>query len=124
MVDQHGKLSVLGIWRQVVVSQIPAIHPRAHLVLHLRGRRTELGTHELAVRLIDPGGTVLLEQSGTLEVNEPPAGVVEVETSAVFVFDLPLPQSGDYLFLVALDHVEAARVPFHVGLTIISSGMH
>ncbi|MES2124460.1 MAG: hypothetical protein V4503_07195 [Gemmatimonadota bacterium] len=124
MVDQHGKLSVLGIWRQVVVSQLPAMHPRAHLVLHLRGRRTELGSHEIGVRLIDPSGSLLLGQSGTMEVNEPPAGVVDVETSAVFVFDLPLPLAGDYLFLVELDHVEAARVPFHVGVLTNTAGMH
>lgn len=115
---------MLGIWRQVVVGQLPAMHPRAHLVLHLRGRRTELGSHELSVRLLDPSGTLLLEQGGMMEVNEPPAGVVEVETSAVFVFDLPLPMAGDYVFLVSLDHVEAARVPFHVGLAVLPPGIH
>lgn len=115
---------MLGIWRQVVVGQLPAMHPRAHLVLHLRGRRTELGTHELAVRLVDPLGNILLEQAGMMDVNEPPAGVVDVETSAVFVFDLPLPAAGDYVFLVSLDHVEAARVPFHVGLAVLPTGMH
>lgn len=122
--DQSGKLSVLGIWRQVVVGQLPAMHPRAHLVLHLRGRRTELGSHELSVRLLNPSGVVLLEQGGTMEVNEPPAGVVEVEASTVFVFDLPLPVAGDYVFLVSLDHAEAARVPFHVGLAVLPTGMH
>ena len=124
MVDQHGKLSVLGIWRQVVVSQLPAMHPRAHLVLHLRGRRTELGSHQLSVLLLDPAGATLLEQGGMMEVNEPPAGVVEVETSAVFVFDLPLPSAGDYVFVVALDHLEAARVQFHVGLAVMPTSMH
>ncbi len=94
------------------------------MVLHLRGRRTELGSHELAVRLVDPSGEVLLEQAGVMDVNEPPAGVVDVETSAVFVFDLPLPLAGDYVFLVSLDHVEAARVPFHVGVAVMPTGMH
>lgn len=115
---------MLGIWRQVVVGVLPAVHPRAHLVLHLRGRRTELGTHQLTVVLRDPSGVVLLEQGGVMEVNEPPAGVVEVETSAVFVFDLPLPMSGDYHFIVSLDHLEAAQVPFHVGLAVQSTSLH
>jgi len=103
---------VLGIWRHVTVQQFPAMHPRAHLVLHLRGRRTELGSHELRVQLLDPSGNVILEQNGMMQINEPPAGVTELEAPAVLVFDLPLPIAGEYAFLVTVDGIEAARVPF------------
>jgi hypothetical protein len=107
---------VLGIWRHVAVQQFPAMHPRAHLVLHLRGRRTELGNHELRVRLLDPGGEVALEQTGMMQVNEPPAGVVDLEAPAVLVFDLPLGGPGEYAFVVAVDQVELARVAFQATL--------
>lgn len=110
--DQYGKLSILGIWRHLMVGQFPGVHPRAHLVVHLRGRRTEVGTHEVTVRLLDPNGAVLLEQNGMMEVNEPPAGVTDLDAPLVLVFDLPLSVAGDYAFLVLLDGVEAARVPF------------
>jgi hypothetical protein len=103
---------VLGIWRHVAVQQFPAIHPRAHLVLHLRGRRTELGTHELRVQLFDPTGKLAVEQTGTMQINEPPAGVVELESPAVLVFDLPLATAGEYAFVISVDQIEAARVPF------------
>ncbi len=103
---------MLGVWRHVVVAQFPAVHPRAHLVLHMRGRRTELGTHTLSVLLHDPHGTMLFEQSGTMQVNEPPAGVVDLESPAILVFDLPLPVPGEYAFSVHLDGSEVARVPF------------
>ena len=112
LVDQHGKLSVMGVWRHVVVGEFPAMHPRAHLVLHMRGRRTELGTYSLTVRLHDPSGAVLMEQAGTMQVNEPPAGVVDLESPAILVFDLPLPVAGEYAFVVHLDGEEVARVPF------------
>ncbi len=115
--DQHGKLSVLGIWRNVVVGQFPAVHVRAHLVLHIRGRRTELGTHTLTVQLHDPHGVVLLEHAGTMLVGEPPAGVIELESPAILVFDVPLPAAGEYAFVVHLDGAEAARVPFKAGLS-------
>ena len=88
------------------------MHPRAHLVLHLRGRRTELGAHELRVQLLDPSGNVILEQNGMMQINEPPAGVIELEAPAVLVFDLPLPMAGEYGFAVTVDGIEAARVPF------------
>ncbi len=104
---------MLGIWRHVAVQQFPALHPRAYLVLHLRGRRTELGSHELKVQLLDPDGGTVLEQAGMMQINEPPAGVTELEAPAVLVFDLPLSSAGEYAFVISLDQVEAARVPFH-----------
>lgn len=88
------------------------MHPRAHLVLHLRGRRTELGNHELRVRLLDPAGEVALEQTGMMQVNEPPAGVVDLEAPAVLVFDLPLASAGEYAFVISVDQIEVARVAF------------
>lgn len=112
LVDQFGKLSILGIWRHLMVGQFPGVHPRAHLVVHLRGRRTEVGTHQVTVRLVDPRGDALLEQTGMMEVNEPAAGVTDLDAPLVLVFDLPLSVPGEYAFLVLLDGVEAARVPF------------
>lgn len=103
---------MLGIWRHVAVQQFPAMHPRAHLVLHLRGRRTELGNHELRVRLVDPEGEIALEQTGMMQINEPPAGVVDLEAPAVLVFDLPLAAAGEYAFVVSVDQIELARVAF------------
>lgn len=110
--DQFGKLSLLGVWRHIAVPQFPAVHPRAHLVMQLHGRRTELGTHEFAVTLRDPDGNRVLEQGGTVQVNEPPAGVLELESPAIFVFDLPLPMAGEYALVVQFDGEEAARVGF------------
>lgn len=100
-----------------MVGQFPAVHARAHLVLHIRGRRTELGSYTLTVQLHDPNGAVLMEQAGTMLVGEPPAGVIELESPAIMVFDLPLPIAGEYAFVVHLGGVEAARVPFKAGLS-------
>jgi hypothetical protein len=118
-------LSVLGIWRHVAVQQFPAMHPRAHLVLHLRGRRTELGSHELRVALVDPQGSTVFEQTGMMQINEPPAGVIDLESPAVLVFDLPLPVPGEYAFVVTVDQIESARAVFHATPTGAGSGsMH
>lgn len=62
--------------------------------------------------MLDPAGQVVLEQTGMMQINEPPAGVVELESPAVLVFDLPLASAGEYAFVIALDKIEAARVPF------------
>ena len=107
---------MLGIWRHVAVSQFPALHPRAHLVLRMRGRRTEIGSHELRVRLIDPAQATVLEHAGTMQVHEPPAGVVELEAPAILVLDLPLSRPGEYAFVIGLGGAESARLTFQASL--------
>ena len=93
----------------------PAVHPRAHLVLRLRGRRTEIGEHRMRIRFVDDQGTKLVEGEGSVHFGEPPAGVVDVEAGAVLVFDIPLPQPGSYAFEIVLDGQPAARVPLTAG---------
>ncbi len=111
LIDQHGKLSVLGIFQNVWLAGFPAVHPRTHLVLRVRGRRTEIGTHQISIRFVDEAGVEHLGGEGTVQFGEPPAGVTEVEAGAVLVFDIPLPHAGNYWFEIGLDGVQAARVP-------------
>jgi hypothetical protein len=110
LVDQHGKLSVLGIFQHVWVQSFPAVHPRTHLVLRVRGRRTEVGTHPVRIRFLDDGGTELVGGEGAIQFGEPPAGVTEIEAGAVLVFDVPLPRAGHYAFEILLDGLPAVRV--------------
>jgi hypothetical protein len=111
LIDQQGKLSVLGLFQHVWVPQFPSMHPRAHLVLRVRGRRSEIGDHSMRIRFVDDRGSTLLEGDGRVQFGEPPAGVTEVEAGAVLVFDLPLPAPGQYAFEISLDGGEVYRVP-------------
>jgi hypothetical protein len=90
LIDQQGKLSVLGIFQHVWVASFPAVHPRTHLVLRVRGRRTEIGEHRIQIRFIDDQEQELMGGEGTVQFGEPAAGVTEVEAGAVLVFDVPL----------------------------------
>lgn len=111
LIDQQGKLSVLGLFQHVYVQAFPAVHPRAHLVLRVRGRRTEIGAHSMRIRFVDDRGATLVEGEGAVHFGEPGAGVTDVEAGAVLVFDLPLPQPGQYAFEISLDGGEEYRVP-------------
>ena len=106
---------MLGIFQHVWVGSFPAVHPRTHLVLRVRGRRTEIGSHTLRIRFTDEDGTELLGGEGTVQFGEPPAGVVDVEAGAVLVFDVPLPHPGAYHFEITLDGTEVTRVPLTAG---------
>lgn len=111
LIDQHGKLSVLGIFQHVWVGAFPAVHPRTHLVLRVRGKRTEIGQHPIRIRFVDESGNELLGGEGTVQFGEPPAGVTEIEAGAVLVFDVPLPHAGPYWFEITMDLGDVVRVP-------------
>lgn len=118
--DQHGKLSVIGIWRQLMLAQFPGVHPRATLVLVLRGNRTEIGQHALSFQLVAAAGTMLLDHHGQVQFIEPPAGVTEVEAPGIIQIDLPLQQPGEHAMIIGLDGREIARVPF---TAVVAQGM-
>lgn len=114
VVDQYGKLSVLGIFQHIWVAHFPAVHPRLHLVVRLKGKRTEVGQHGVRIRLQDEQGAEVLSGDGTVTLAEPPAGVTEVEAGAILVFDVPFQHPGRYAFEIALDGEVQATVPLTV----------
>ena len=64
LVDQSGKMSVLGIFQHIWVPQFPAMHPRLHLVLRLKGKRTEVGEHQVQIKLMDADDAELKAWAG------------------------------------------------------------
>ncbi|HEY2806096.1 MAG TPA: hypothetical protein VGI92_09585 [Gemmatimonadales bacterium] len=114
LIDQAGKLSVIGIFERIWVERFPAVHPRLHLVLRLKGRRTEIGEHPVAIVLMSPDGHEILRGDGAVQIGEPPAGVTEVEAGAVLAFDVPLDRPGTYTFEIAVDGESMASVPVAV----------
>ncbi|MEK6769344.1 MAG: hypothetical protein AABY85_10205 [Gemmatimonadota bacterium] len=114
LIDQAGKLSVLGIFERIWVERFPAVHPRLHLVLRLKGRRTEIGDHAIVITLNDGDGREVLRGDGQVQFGEPPAGITEVEAGAVLAFDVPLEKPGVYTFDILVDGELAAQVPITV----------
>jgi hypothetical protein len=122
LVDQQGKLSAIGIWRHVTLSEFPGVHQRAHLVLLLTGRRDEVGEHRVSLSLRDPDGELTLEHNGALQMAEPPAGITEVEAPGIIVLDLPIQRPGRHAIVVAIDGAEEARVEFTASAQIRPGG--
>lgn len=114
LVDQTGKISVLGIFQHIWVQQFPAMHPRLHLVLRLRGKRTEIGEHAVQIRLLDESDVEILGGNGSVTFAEPPAGVTDIEAAAVLVFDVPFPHAGVYRFDITIDGDRKASLPITV----------
>lgn len=111
LVDQAGRLSVIGIFSQVWVQGFPAEHRRTHLVIRVIGKRTEIGEHQIRIRFLGPGDRELFGGEGTFRFGEPPAGVTFVEAAVILAYDLPLPQPGRYNVEIVLDGAVAATLP-------------
>ncbi len=117
IVDRLGKLSVMGIFEHLWIQQFPAVHPRVHLVLRLKGRRTEIGDHAVRIRLLDEEDNEILGGNGVVTLSEPPAGVVDwLDAGTVLVFDVPLTKPGPYRFDIYVDDAVLASVPMTVAL--------
>ena len=101
--SQEGKLNILGVFDALQVASLPAVHPRAHLVVRLKGTRSDVGKHSLSLRWTNPAGNELWSSTGNLDVGMPPAGVNDLDLPIIASLDLPLDSAGAYTLSVALD---------------------
>ena len=112
--SQEGKLNVLGAFDAVQVATLPAVHPRATLVVRLKGGRTDVGSHVLALSWVNPRGAELWSSSGEVAVGAPPPGVHDMDLPDIITLDLPLDASGAYAMRVSLDGSLTAEIPLQV----------
>jgi hypothetical protein len=112
--SQEGKLNVLGVFDAVQVANLPAVHPRANLVVRLKGTRLDIGKHSVTLKWINPAGVELWTSSGEIEVSLPPPTVTEMDFPLIASIDLPLDASGSYVMRIALDEETRADVLLQV----------
>lgn len=65
LVGQDGKVSLLGIFRNISVTSLPAQHPRMYVVAVLG---LDPGPHEVIVRLMRPDGNPAMADSPRIAV--------------------------------------------------------
>ncbi len=112
--SQEGKLNILGVFDALQVGTLPALHPRATLVVHLKGVPSDAGSHRVTLHWVSPSGSELWSSDGELGVAAPPPNVTEMDFPLIAQLDLPLDVSGRYLMRVGLDGMTHAEVPVQV----------
>jgi hypothetical protein len=112
--SQEGKLNIMGVFDALQVGTLPALHPRATLVVHLKGSAADAGTHRVSLQWLSPSGTELWSSEGELGVSAPPQGVGDMDFPLIAQLDLPLDLAGGYLMRVGLDGMTHAEVPLQV----------
>lgn len=115
--SQEGKLNVLGVFDALQVSTLPAVHPRAHLVVHLKGTVLDVGPHSVNFRWLNPQGNELWSSSGDLNVGAPPPGIPEMDLPLIAQIDLPMDVAGHYVMSIAIDAAHTVDVPVQVRTT-------
>jgi hypothetical protein len=115
--SQEGKLNILGVFDALQVASLPAMHPRATLVVHLKGSIADAGSHRVALQWLSPSGGELWSSEGELGVSQPPSGVLDMDFPLIAQIDLPLDLAGGYLMRVGLDGQTHAEVPLQVRST-------
>jgi hypothetical protein len=115
--SQEGKLNVLGVFDALAVGGFPAVHPRTHFVVRLKGTVDDAGAHRLTFAWVAPNDEVLWSSDGELNVSPGPNPAFEMDLPIIAVIDLPLNQPGLYTMQVSLDGQLVTEVRLHVGTT-------
>ncbi len=113
LVGQDGKLSMLGIFRNISVSSLPAQHPRMYLVAVLG---LDPGSHEVVVRLVRPDGGAVMQEAPRISVHAVPGQDVNV---IVELNNLGFTTYGPHRFDVDVDGSTVGSLP--VGVSQIAA---
>lgn len=110
LVGQDGKLSLLGIFRNISVSDLPAQHPRMFLVAVLG---LDQGQHAVVVRLLDPEGTPAMPHPPEMTVHS--AGAGQDVNVVVELNNLSFTAYGTYQFDLEVDGRTIGALPVSIG---------
>ena len=113
-ISQEGKLNVLGVFDAVQVGTLPALHPRAHLVARIVGRREDAGVHQMTLTWRNPAGETLWNTAGELRVEAPPPGVEQMDLPFIAALDLPLDRAGTFTLVIQIGTDEVASIALQV----------
>jgi hypothetical protein len=108
LVGQDGKVSLLGVFRNISVSGLPAQHPRMYLVAILA---LDPGQHVVTVQLRRPDGSPAMPNPPTISVTAAPDQDVNV---IVELNNLNLATYGEHTFVVEADGATITSLPLAV----------
>ena len=114
--DSGGKLHALGIGiDRLIGSELPVTRPIMVAVVQVRYSVAEVGSKELAIRVVDAdGGNVIPPIDSRVEFGEPQPGVPGVARYVIELAGLTFPHYGDYAIHVAVGGQEVANLPLSV----------
>ncbi len=113
-ISQEGKLNILGVFDALQVASLPAVHPRATMVVRLKALPDDIGRHTLGFQWLGPDGEEMWSSAGQLDVGAPPPGATELDVPVIAAIDLPIQHSGTHVMRIVLDGDVCAELLLHV----------
>ena len=114
-IDPSGKLNILGIFDRIGVAQFPAQHGRVTLVLRFAAGTSEIGSHEVHIRMSDPGGAEVLSLNGEMRLAGGPSARDVIRVPHILNLDgLVFTRPGIYNFDVKVDGEHHVSLPLSV----------
>lgn len=107
LIDQSGKLSVIGIFNRLWAPSFPSLHPVAHVVAALTGPANRSFTSEL--RFWSPTKELVVGGQQLSQIG--PDG----RAGAIFrLAPLPLPAPGEYIIELLVDGIGTLQIGLNV----------
>jgi hypothetical protein len=122
--SQEGKLNVLGVFDALQIGTLPAVHPRATLVVRLKADHEDVGVHAMAFGWVGPSGDEIWSSSGEVEVGAPPPGATEIDIPVIAAIDLPIQEAGTHSMRIELDGELRTELFLHVRLGAPTRPVH
>ena len=114
-IDASGKLNILGIFDRIGVAQFPAQHGRVTLVLRFTAGTSEIGSHEVHIRMSDPDGAEVLSLNGEIQLVGGQAAQEGIRVPHILNLDgLVFTGPGMYNFDVKVDGEHHVSLPLSV----------
>ena len=114
-IDASGKLNILGIFDRIGVTQFPAQHGRFTLVLRFTAGTSEIGSHEVHIRMSDPSGAEVLSLNGEIQLAGGPGARDGIRVPHILNLDgLVFTGPGMYNFDVKVDGEHHVSLPLSV----------
>ena len=116
IISREGKLSVLGIFDQVNLPEIPGVMPTPmYLVVSLEGESSEMGSSfNLELLLWDEDGTRLFENQSDFTFKQVQPGMHPTHNTLIALHGLRFSREGDHSLVVSVGGEERRRVPIRV----------
>ena len=107
LISSDNKLSVMGIFHEINVRELPAVHPAFFVVLQWLGG---IGRHEEKITIVDPRGRELTAHQDQFELKLASQGHVGLIRYSPFRFEF----AGEYLIKVELDGEPVRDISFNI----------
>ena len=114
-IDATGKLNILGVFDRIQVSKFPAQFARIALILRLATGTSEIGTHQMDIKLVDPGGREILSLNGEIQLGSGGSAEGGLRVPHILNIDgLVFPAPGIYGFDVKIDQKHHVTISLFV----------